>query len=205
MADSSRISPTRFGRRRFGFVDLFSGAGGMSCGFARHPAFHLLAAADAEIGKPSTRAGTLQCNATYAANMGIAPARLDLSAVRPDELRGRLGIGAAKVHVLSVCPPCTGFSRANPQNHLRDDRRNSLSRPRQPRGLQHQTVQHDIGINQHSHDQRRCLALMRVSQASLSSTTLFADPPHFCTKPVAFRGSAVASSTTTCPFPAATR
>lgn len=126
MADSSPNSPPLSRRRRFGFVDLFSGAGGMSCGFARHPAFHLLAAADAEIGKPSTRAGTLQCNATYAANMGIAPARLDLSAVRPDELRGKLGIGAAKVHVLSVCPPCTGFSRANPQNHLRDDHRNSL-------------------------------------------------------------------------------
>ena len=113
-------------RARFGFVDLFSGAGGMSCGFARHPAFRVLAAADAELAKPSMKAGSLQCNATYAANMGLTPVRLDLSAVKPEELRAKLGLGDQKIHVLSVCPPCTGFSRANPQNHLRDDRRNSL-------------------------------------------------------------------------------
>jgi DNA (cytosine-5)-methyltransferase 1 len=122
------VSPQTPGRRRarFGFVDLFSGAGGMSCGFARHPAFRVLAAADAELAKPSMRAGSLQCNATYAANMGLAPVRMDLSDVKPAELREKLGLGAQKVHVLSACPPCTGFSRANPQNHLRDDRRNSL-------------------------------------------------------------------------------
>ena len=115
------------GRGRFGFGDLFSGAGGMSCGFARHAAFRVLAAADAELAKPSMKAGTLQCTATYAANIGIEPVRMDLSGVRPEELRARLGrAGRGKVHVLSVCPPCTGFSRANPQNHLRDDRRNSL-------------------------------------------------------------------------------
>ena len=28
--------------------------------------------------------------------------------------------------VLSACPPCTGFSRTNPNNHLVDDPRNSL-------------------------------------------------------------------------------
>ncbi len=115
-------------RARFGFVDLFSGAGGMSCGFARHPAFRVLAAADAELAKPSMRAGSLQCNATYAANIDVAPVRLDLSSVAPEELRTRLGPGSEKIHVLSVCPPCTGFSRANPENHLRDDRRNSLVR-----------------------------------------------------------------------------
>jgi DNA (cytosine-5)-methyltransferase 1 len=98
----------------------------MSCGFARHSSFRVLAAADAELAKPSMKAGTLQCNATYAANTGVVPNRLDLSAVSPEELRERLGLGDEKVHVLSVCPPCTGFSRANPQNHLRDDRRNSL-------------------------------------------------------------------------------
>jgi len=125
MAHDFPPSRTRRGAR-FWFVDLFSGAGGMSCGFARHPAFQVLAAADAELAKPSMKAGSLQCNATYAANIGIAPVRLDLSAVKPAELRAQLGIGAQKVHVLSVCPPCTGFSRANPQNHLRDDRRNSL-------------------------------------------------------------------------------
>jgi DNA (cytosine-5)-methyltransferase 1 len=125
MAEQFPHSTPRRGAR-FGFVDLFSGAGGMSCGFARHPAFRVLAAADAELAKPSMKAGSLQCNATYAANMGLAPVRLDLSAVEPEELREKLRLGTQKVHVLSVCPPCTGFSRANPQNHLRDDRRNSL-------------------------------------------------------------------------------
>jgi DNA (cytosine-5)-methyltransferase 1 len=109
-------------------VDLFSGAGGMSLGFHRHPQFEILAAADAEIGKPSQRRGSLQCNAAYARNMGLTPHRLDLAAVAPDTLRTALGLERRKVHVLSVCPPCTGFSRANPRNHLRDDTRNSLVR-----------------------------------------------------------------------------
>jgi DNA (cytosine-5)-methyltransferase 1 len=127
-ARMASASPPSTARRRaqFGLVDLFSGAGGMSCGFVRHPAFRVLAAADAELAKPSMKAGSLQCNATYAANIGISPVRLDLSAVNPEELRARLGLGDQKIHVLSACPPCTGFSRTNPQNHLRDDRRNSL-------------------------------------------------------------------------------
>lgn len=112
----------------FGVVDLFSGAGGMSCGFHRHPSFELLAAADAELGKPSAGRGTLQCNATYERNIGLKPHQLDLAAVKPEDLRAALGLGRANVSVLSVCPPCTGFSRTNPQNHLRDDVRNSLVR-----------------------------------------------------------------------------
>jgi len=107
-------------------VDLFSGAGGMSLGFHRHPRFHLLAAADAEVGKPSMGRGTLQCNSTYAKNMGIHPVCLDLGQVCPDDLREALGIGDSQVSVLSACPPCTGFSRANPLNHIRDDHRNNL-------------------------------------------------------------------------------
>lgn len=109
-------------------VDLFSGAGGMSYGFHRHPDFQIVAAADAEIGKPSMAKGSLRCNSTYAKNMGISPRNLDLSEVEPDALRDALGIGDRKIDVLSVCPPCTGFSRANPLNHVRDDHRNSLVR-----------------------------------------------------------------------------
>lgn len=120
-----KIRPSR-NTAPFGVVDLFSGAGGMSCGFHRHPRFLLLAAADAEIGKPSTGRGTLQCNTTYERNMGLKPQPLDLAAVKPPDLRAALGLANEKVSVLSVCPPCTGFSRANPQNHLRDDGRNSL-------------------------------------------------------------------------------
>src|SRR3954464_15979878 len=71
-------------------VDLFSGAGGMSCGFQRHPSFAVVGAADAEVGKPAGGAGTLGCNASYARNMGLEP--LPALAPRQEELaraRGR--------------------------------------------------------------------------------------------------------------------
>ena len=107
-------------------VDLFSGAGGMSYGFAAHGGFEMLAAADAEIGKPTAGDGSLQCNDTYAANIGLQPKKLNLADVVASDLRAALSIENSKVSVLSVCPPCTGFSRTNPNNHLRDDPRNWL-------------------------------------------------------------------------------
>jgi DNA (cytosine-5)-methyltransferase 1 len=114
---------------RFAVVDLFSGAGGMSYGFHKHPAFDIIAAADVELGKPSTGQGKLQCNNTYSQNIGITPARLDLSTVPPAQLRLALSLPEEQhITVLAACPPCTGFSRANPENHLRDDKRNSLVR-----------------------------------------------------------------------------
>ena len=114
---------------QFAVIDLFSGAGGMSYGFHKHPAFRIVAAADAELGKPSTGRGKLQCNSTFAQNIGVTPVRLDLSAIPSRKLRSALGLPEGQhVSVLSSCPPCTGFSRANPENHLRDDQRNSLVR-----------------------------------------------------------------------------
>jgi len=115
--------------RLFRVVDLFSGAGGMSFGFHRHPAFRVVGAADAEMGKPSSGAGALQCNRTYGCNIGIDPVQVDLGAVDAAGLVELLGNRiCGGVDVLSVCPPCTGFSRTNPNNHLNDDRRNSLVR-----------------------------------------------------------------------------
>jgi DNA (cytosine-5)-methyltransferase 1 len=107
-------------------VDLFSGAGGMSYGFRAHGSFEVIGAADAEIGKPTAGDGRLQCNSTYKNNMGIDPKRVNLSDVVASNLRDVLEIGGRRVNVLSVCPPCTGFSRTNPNNHLRDDARNNL-------------------------------------------------------------------------------
>jgi DNA (cytosine-5)-methyltransferase 1 len=108
-------------------VDLFSGCGGMSYGFHRHQDFEVVAAADAQLGKPSSPRGALQCNSTYRLNMGITPVEVDLAAVTPRELRRRFGLSANEsVDVLCCCPPCTGFSRANPDNHMRDDTRNAL-------------------------------------------------------------------------------
>ena len=113
----------------FNVIDLFSGAGGMSFGFHKHPAFRLVGGADAELGKPSSGQGKLQCNTTYSTNIGLTPTAVDLSKVKPEELKRILGVPESlPIHVLSTCPPCTGFSRQNPQNHLRDDKRNSLVR-----------------------------------------------------------------------------
>ncbi len=113
----------------FTVVDLFSGAGGMSYGFQKHPAFRIIAAADAELGKPSTGQGKLQCNSTYARNIGVTPQQIDLSGVSSARLRDVLQLAkSSRVNVFVACPPCTGFTRANPQNHLRDDKRNSLVR-----------------------------------------------------------------------------
>ncbi|MFO8089785.1 MAG: DNA cytosine methyltransferase [Desulfatiglandaceae bacterium] len=116
-------------RERFAVIDLFSGAGGMSYGFRKHTSFEVMAAADAELGKPSTGEDKLQCNSPYFKNIGLMPARLDLTAVAPDKLRSKLALSDQQhITVLATCPPCTGFSRANPENHLRDDKRNSLVR-----------------------------------------------------------------------------
>jgi len=99
----------------------------MSYGFHRHPNFEIIAAADAELGKPSSPRGSLQCNSTYELNIGLAPAQIDLGKIAPDQLRRSLGLEAeTTIDVLSVCPPCTGFSRANPENHVSNDHRNSL-------------------------------------------------------------------------------
>jgi DNA (cytosine-5)-methyltransferase 1 len=116
-------------RQPWNVVDLFSGAGGMSLGFHRHPRFRVIGAADAQVGKPSSGAGALQCNSTYRKNIGIEPLEADLGSIEPHKLRNLLGIDAGtEVTVLLCCPPCTGFSRMDAQNHLRDDPRNNLVR-----------------------------------------------------------------------------
>ncbi len=98
----------------------------MSYGFHAHGSFEVVAAADAEIGKPTAGYGSLQCNRTYFANIGIAPKKVDLSSIDANGIKSLLELKGKKVNILSVCPPCTGFSRTNPENHLRDDPRNSL-------------------------------------------------------------------------------
>jgi DNA (cytosine-5)-methyltransferase 1 len=107
-------------------VDLFSGAGGMSCGFQRHRDFMMVGAADAQIGKPSASSGSLGCNASYAANIGVRPVAMDLSVSDPAVVCEAMELGSQRPAVLTACPPCTGFSRTMASNHLRDDRRNGL-------------------------------------------------------------------------------
>jgi DNA (cytosine-5)-methyltransferase 1 len=107
-------------------IDLFSGAGGMSYGFRAHPGFRIVGAVDAQLGKPSTRPGTLACNAAYAANIGVRPVEADLAVTGPAEICQLLAVPPGGITVLAACPPCTGFSRTVARNHLRDDARNGL-------------------------------------------------------------------------------
>lgn len=112
----------------FSFVDLFSGAGGMSCGFHAHPAFRLVAAFDGEFGKPSSGPGSLGCNHSFELNLSLVPTPVDLNRMEAADIRAfrQNALHDKDLDVLSACPPCTGFSRANPNNHTGDDPRNSL-------------------------------------------------------------------------------
>lgn len=113
-------------------IDLFSGGGGMSCGFARRKPFELIAAVDLEVSKPSQKLGSLDCNRTYAANYGFLPFNRNIGDLTAGDLRDL--VNARLVHklrkgdltVLICCPPCTDFSRAKPENHLIDTEKNSL-------------------------------------------------------------------------------
>jgi DNA (cytosine-5)-methyltransferase 1 len=107
-------------------IDLFSGAGGMSCGFSRQPGFRLIGAADAQLGKPSAAPGSLGCNASYFTNIGLTPVDADLSRADPAAVCRAMGLANQHPVVLTACPPCTGFSRTVASNHVRDDRRNQL-------------------------------------------------------------------------------
>ncbi len=96
----------------------------MSYGFHAHPRFQIVGAVDAQIGKPSSGKGSLECNLSYGANIGIEPLEADLATLAPKTLASALG--GIEPTVLISCPPCTGFSRTNPSNHIVDDPRNSL-------------------------------------------------------------------------------
>lgn len=111
--------------RNFTVVDLFSGAGGMSYGFASHANFEVVYAVDAQQGKPSHGAGSLECNTTYTANIDLNVREADLSIYSPAQLLEDSGLREGEVDILSSGAPCTGFSRALPANHKRDDPRNN--------------------------------------------------------------------------------
>lgn len=107
-------------------VDLFSGAGGMSCGFARQGSFRLIGAADLEVAKPSYGIGATTCNSTYEINLGLRPASMNLAEAGPSDLSTHFGFSASDVDVLISCAPCTGFSQKQSRNHIEDDPRNKL-------------------------------------------------------------------------------
>lgn len=111
----------------FTVLDLFSGVGGMSFGFAARPEFRLVGAIDAEQAKPTSSG--LDCNRTYEINIGIRPDNYDLASFSPSDYRQILEARYGKpftLDVLIACAPCTGFSQVLPENRRRDHMKNSL-------------------------------------------------------------------------------
>lgn len=131
-SDSERFAGKFETSGKWTVIDLFSGGGGMSCGFARRDPFKLIAAVDLEVSKPSQKLGSLDCNRTYAANYGFPPFNRNIGDLSATELfdlvNSRLDKKLRKgdLTVLICCPPCTDFSRAKPENHLVDTEKNSL-------------------------------------------------------------------------------
>jgi len=100
----------------------------MSYGFHAHPGFKVIAGVDAQIAKPSSSRGSLQCNRTFEENIEAPSVDLDLSRTGPEKIIKSLPkeLGPGDLTVLIACAPCTGFSRTKPSNHLEDDDKNGL-------------------------------------------------------------------------------
>ncbi|CAN5469741.1 DNA cytosine methyltransferase [soil metagenome] len=98
----------------------------MSSGFAARPEFKVVGAVDAEFAKPSSPAGSLQCNRTYSDNIGLEVLGADIGTLAPERLSAHCRIAPGELTVLAACPPCTDFSRAKPVNHLVDTAKNDL-------------------------------------------------------------------------------
>ena len=155
----------------------------MSCGFARHPKFRILGAVDLERHKPSQSARGHGCNQTYLDNIGIRPLELDLSQLSSFELASALRLRPSRFNgVLIACPPCTDFSRANPQNHTCDGDRNFLTsrlkeiiRLLRPKYFVYENAR-EAWIGNHRHHLESVLQLMRsLSYSTQIETVNFRD------------------------------
>ena len=105
---------------RWDVIDMFSGCGGLSYGFhklaERTGVFQVVGAVDTDE----------HANATYAKNLGLPPAEVDLSTATPESLE-RLFLPNGRNNPLIVIggPPCQGFS-SHRKKDSRKDHRNSL-------------------------------------------------------------------------------
>lgn len=87
-------------RPRFGFIDLFCGAGGTALGFVK-AGFRPLGAAEID---PDA------CQ-TYEGLVGVRPLCTDLSLLAPEDAAKVWGVEPGKVDVLLGTPPCQGFTQ----------------------------------------------------------------------------------------------
>ncbi len=114
-----RINP----ENQFTIIDLFSGAGGMTCGFWQK-GFQVSAAVDSQVGKPSE---VVPCNDTYELNFGIRPHDFDMHTLSATHFRDEVvRVPRGELTVLISCPPCTGYSQKRHENAASDDARNEL-------------------------------------------------------------------------------
>lgn len=107
-------------------IDLFSGCGGMSYGFAaiseKMSSYKITAAIDIDT----------YANKTYQRNIGITPKQLDLAAIAQSkssiqEFLRTLDIQPVEPCILIGCAPCQGFSSHRKKHwNLPKDNRNSL-------------------------------------------------------------------------------
>jgi DNA (cytosine-5)-methyltransferase 1 len=101
------------GEMKIPVIDLFSGAGGLSCGL-KNCGLDICAAV--EIDKNAIE--------TYKANIGNIVIEKDISKLKGTELLEFAGLKKGQLFILAGCPPCQGFSSVGPRNV--DDIRNQL-------------------------------------------------------------------------------
>jgi DNA (cytosine-5)-methyltransferase 1 len=104
-------------------IDMFSGCGGMSCGFvslnSKSPTYRIAAAVDID----------KVANLSYQQNIGVHPALEDVSALAKSRTKRQAfmhaaGVDGSRPLVLIGCAPCQGFS--SHRNSTTSDPRNSL-------------------------------------------------------------------------------
>jgi DNA (cytosine-5)-methyltransferase 1 len=100
------------GKSKYSVVDLFAGAGGLSCGFLQTGRFYIKAAFE----------NNINAQETYRRNHRDVDIYNDVNDVLNDEIKAKLG----KVDVVIGGPPCQGFSNANRQKNHAISLNNSL-------------------------------------------------------------------------------
>ena len=98
--------------KKYSIVDLFAGAGGLSCGFLQTGRFEVIAAFE----------NNHNAQTTYKLNHHDVMVYDDVSEALTEETKQRLG----KIDVVMGGPPCQGFSNANRQKNNTVSVNNSL-------------------------------------------------------------------------------